>query len=147
MDDLPAPGSWPELVAVPMAIAANGSRVAAAACFADGHGRYVAWDARSGQLLMEGSGKVFSLAFTPDGSLLAAGDNDGNIAIWSVAEAQRIATLKDDRLSVRSLAFHRDPIQVAANRGQKAGWLLGAGDEGGTVRLWDLSAQTSGDSR
>ncbi len=142
MADLPAPGSWPELVAVPMAIASNGSRVAAAACFADGNGRYAAWDVQPGQLLMEGHGKVFSLAFTPEGSLLAAGDNDGSIAIWSVQKAEKIAVLKDDRLSVRSLAFQRDPIQLPGNGSEMAGWLLAAGDEGGTVRLWDVSAQT-----
>ncbi|MCI0541587.1 MAG: hypothetical protein L0Z50_40835, partial [Verrucomicrobiales bacterium] len=142
MTNLSAPGSWPELVAVPMAIAPNGSRVAAAACFADGSGRYAAWEVKSGRLLMEGDSKVFSLAFTPDGSLLAAGDNDGHVAVWSLATAQKIATLKDDRLSIRSLAFHRDPLERVPGGSEEAGRLLAAGDEGGTVTVWDLSEKT-----
>lgn len=138
--DLSAPGSWPEFAAVPMAVTPDASRVAGAACLRDGAGRYAAWDAKSGRLLLQDDRKIFSLGFTPDGSLLAAGDNNGSIVVWSVAAAEKIATLKDDRLSIRSLAFHRDSLRHG-EKNEKADWLLAAGDEGGTITIWDLSAK------
>jgi WD40 repeat protein len=129
-------------VPVPTAITPDATLVAGAACFADGGGEYAVWDVSSGRLLFQGDGKVFSLAFSPDGSLFAAGDNDGNIALWSVAEGRRLTVLKDDRLSIRSLAFAGD-MWVPTNEfdGIKE-WLLASGDEGGNITIWEVARRT-----
>jgi WD40 repeat protein len=45
------------------------------------------WGAESGEQIQafSGEGKEFyDLALSPDGSLLAAGDQDGNIRLWNV---------------------------------------------------------------
>ncbi|MCI0535546.1 MAG: serine/threonine-protein kinase [Verrucomicrobiales bacterium] len=142
LSGLAPPGSWQSWVAVPTAIAPDFSSVAGAACFTDGDGKFAAWDVASGHLLLEGVGKVYSLAFSPDGSLLAAGDDDGRITIWSVLSRSLVTVLHDDRLSIRSLAFARDRSSSPGAPHQGTNWVLAAGDEGGTIALWDVAARS-----
>jgi WD40 repeat protein len=71
-------------------------------------------------------GTVRSVAFSPDGHTLAAGDYDGGIGLWDVATGRRIATLSEGS-NVRSVAFSRD------------GQTLAASDTDGHIGLWDVA--------
>jgi len=64
-----------------------------------------------------------SLALSPDGRRLAAGDSDGRITIWDVASHQEVATLEGHEESVTQLAFTPDGDHlVSASKDQLRVW-------------------------
>jgi WD40 repeat protein len=78
--------------------------------------------------LNDGS-KVNSVAFSPDGTFLATGDDTGNVELWNVTTGRRVATF-DDRSSVYSVAFSPN------------GRTLATGDALGDVIPWDIASGT-----
>jgi WD40 repeat protein/transcriptional regulator with XRE-family HTH domain len=71
---------------------------------------------------------VVSLAFSPDGLLLATGDVSGAIRIWRVRDGQQILDVKEHRGWVWSVCFSPD------------GSLFASGSADGSVRLWQTSS-------
>lgn len=76
---------------------------------------------------LTGRGKVSSVAFSPDGRLLASGSVDKTIRLWEVATGQEIGRLMGHSKPVRSVAFSPD------------GRLLASGGDEETGRLWEVS--------
>ncbi len=70
-------------------------------------------------------GSVESVAFRPDGAILAIAVSDHTIKLWDVAAAQLRGTLEGHEAGVRSVAFRPD------------GAILASGSRDGTVRFWD----------
>ncbi|MFI1936110.1 DNA-binding protein [Streptomyces purpureus] len=72
-----------------------------------------------------------TIAFSPDGKRLAAGDIQGNVTLWDGEVARRIAEFTpsgaEGASPVRALAFSPD------------GTLLAAGDDLGGLRLWEAT--------
>ena len=85
---------------------------------------------------------VGRVAYAPDGTLLAAGDEDGLIAVWSVRTGRPVASLQGSRNGIRSRASSA-ATAAAPNMAEREtdAWLLAAGDEGGTITIWDLTRQ------
>lgn len=82
------------------------------------------------------AGPVTSLAFSPDGSLVATASNnesaglgtdDHSIKLWSVRTGQVVATLKGRRNPVHSIAFSPN------------GRLLASASADGTIHLWNVN--------
>jgi WD40 repeat protein len=77
-----------------------------------------------------GSGQVRSIAFSPDGTILAAWhDAEGAVLLWDVEAQKQVGALKKDLGTIYSIAFSPD------------GKLLALGGQGNTIRLWDVAGQ------
>jgi WD40 repeat protein/tRNA A-37 threonylcarbamoyl transferase component Bud32 len=77
-----------------------------------------------------GDRRILTIAFSPDGKLLASGCIDGSIKLWDMAGGNLVRTLPAQKEDVRSLAFSPD------------GMLLAAGYAGGAnpkIKLWDAA--------
>ncbi len=70
-----------------------------------------------------------TVAFRPDGTMLASAGRDFTIRLWDVAREKVVRTLSTGRMTY-ALAFSPD------------GKTLASGDAGGRVRLWDPDAGT-----
>ncbi|HBB33653.1 MAG TPA: hypothetical protein DDZ80_24965 [Cyanobacteria bacterium UBA8803] len=70
-------------------------------------------------------GSALSLAFSPDGKLLAIGDSDGVVHLWQVVDSKLLLTLTGNTNWIQSVAFSPD------------GQTLASGSLDQTVRLWD----------
>lgn len=98
--------------------------------FAVAQGRIVeirSWSnpSRASQTLQGAEATVVSLAVTPDGRRIAAGDKDGHLMAWELPSGKLLFKKYAHRFSVWSVAFSPN------------GALLASGAFDGTVRLWD----------
>jgi WD40 repeat protein len=88
------------------------------------------WDAPSGQLLTTLAGHrrgILALAFSPDGKVLASGDQEGVVKLWDVARHVERAPLPFHEAAVFGLAVSADGARAAT------------GSLDGTILVWDLA--------
>ncbi|MFI5459937.1 MAG: WD40 repeat domain-containing serine/threonine-protein kinase [Isosphaerales bacterium] len=113
------------------------------------------WEAASGRRLLQLPGRAQSLAFAPDGSLLAGGSDAAKIHVWSMPDGSEINTPSVGETTVNCLAFGprrgRDFRAIDTPVRPGRGWWLAAGDQGGKVTVWDaetgaLQFKATGDS-
>ena len=69
---------------------------------------------------------VHSVAFSPNGQILASGSNDQTVRLWDVNTGQCLKTLRGHTGCVQSIAFSPD------------GQILASGSNDSSVRLWDV---------
>jgi WD40 repeat protein len=73
---------------------------------------------------------IFDLEFSPDGEILAGGDNDGNILLWDVTAGRLMGPpLTGHRRAVTEVEFNPD------------GTLLASSDSSSRMLLWDVAAR------
>jgi WD40 repeat protein len=78
-------------------------------------------------LFTENFGSIYSVAFSFDGQLVAAGSVDGEIRLWRVDDGKQVQRLEGHIGWVWSVAFNPNGVTLAS----------GSGDH--TVRLWDIT--------
>jgi WD40 repeat protein len=71
---------------------------------------------------------VWSVAFSPDGQLLASGSQDKTVKLWEVKTGTLLHTLQGHDAAVFSIAFSPN------------GRLLASGSWDSTVKLWQVSS-------
>ena len=79
--------------------------------------------------LREHAGAVYAVAWSPNGSILASGGQDGTVRLWNPNSGVNYAVLRGHTARVFSIAFSPD------------GRTLASGSYNGNVRIWDVNAQ------
>jgi len=77
--------------------------------------------------VLTGSAAVLTVAFSPDGKLLAAGSSDGTITLWDIATGKEVRKLRSPaigKVSIHSLKFSPDGKTLATADGHSAIKLL-----------------------
>lgn len=90
------------------------------------------WDVSTGKLLRRfsyGEHEVFSLAFSPDGTLLALGNWDNTVKVFETASSKQRAHFAGHQSHIYSLAFSPD------------GKSLASASSDSTVLLWSVPSQ------
>ncbi len=136
----PGRGDEQKMIAGRIAFSPDGKTLAAVA-----HATVYVWDARSGKELrrVRGIGKYLStLAFSPDGRLLAGGEGSfledqfrprdeqpmrKAIRLWDVASGEEVLVIQGNEGPFTSLAFSPN------------GQTLGSANQAGQVRLWEVA--------
>jgi len=77
------------------------------------------------QMLDGHSGEIRSIAYSPDGNLLASGSYDGTIRFWDIAKCKEIRCLSNMQ-RVKSIAFSPNGDRLVSS-------------DGNTLRLWNVA--------
>ncbi|MEM9947411.1 MAG: AAA family ATPase, partial [Cyanobacteria bacterium P01_D01_bin.36] len=88
------------------------------------------WDRKEGisRSLAVHDHRVCSVAYSPDGSLVASGSDDNTVIVWDMEKGEKIYHFTQPELGIKAVAFSPD------------GRYLAAGGEDQLVYLWDLDA-------
>src|SRR5271157_902239 len=87
------------------------------------------WSIPDGKLLrtLEGhTSGVSSVAFSPDGDMLASGSLDKAVRLWSIPDGKQLRIMEGHSGGVTGIAFSPDGVTLASGSGDK------------TVRLWGV---------
>jgi WD40 repeat protein len=96
--------------------------------------RVKVWDVGTGKLLLSLSGhreRVWSVAFRPDGRVLASGSWDGTVKLWDVATGSQLASFDAHTDRVYALAFTKDGKALISAGGTRS--------NRGEAKVWDVA--------
>jgi len=71
-------------------------------------------------LSLGASGSVNSVAFSPDGKLLATGDSMGNVILWNVGNGQQVRVLNSGADWINNVEFSPDGALLASGNGESS---------------------------
>lgn len=107
------------------------------------NGTVSVWDVKTGKVIniLKGhgisfspeSGKMFgsvnSVAFTPDGKVLASAGSDSVIILWNAATWEKLRSIGSSSGPLRSVAFSPDGKMIAGGGGVVSVWNAGTGEK------------------
>ncbi len=133
----PSPPDDYSRVITSVAFSPDGNQLAAGGNDGPG-GTVVLWDLTAGRSVklpfdpvppVGADAHVKSVAFSPNGALIAAGGDDGAVRLWNAHNHQPVATMRPSPpYQIWSVAFSPDNRQVVS----------AAGDDNNSVQLWDV---------
>ncbi|KAF5321442.1 hypothetical protein D9619_000082 [Psilocybe cf. subviscida] len=77
------------------------------------------------ELVIQAHSRVYSVAWSPNGSQIISGSDDGTVQIWNAVTGKLEAKLQGHRGSVNSVAFSQNGSQIVS------------GSDDNTVRIWN----------
>lgn len=117
LPDLQLKDALPDVWCNAVAISPSGERLAVAN---RGKDTIDLWNLSTRQIEMTLTGHtstVNTLAFSPDGLLLASGSNDRSVRLWDVRSGQMVAELREHRAPVQSVGFSPDGQRLLTSSG------------------------------
>jgi WD40 repeat protein len=137
--EFPLDGANPSRTESDPVLAIMGDATLAAASL---HGRLVVWKAEGEKRIGEIGIQATALAFNADGSLIAAGTEDGTTHVYTLPGLVEVAVLSPALRGnpISCVAFGRDPIvRYGQEHGTTNSRLLAVGDKGAGIVIWDLT--------
>ena len=88
---------------------------------------WIWWAADGSRLVvMEGAEDwIRDVAFSPNGTLIAAGSDDGRVRVWRVSDGALLRTLEGHRGAVEAVTFSPDGRYLASGSSDETVWLWG----------------------
>jgi WD40 repeat protein len=88
------------------------------------------WDVAASEEVarLKAEGTAWSLAFSPDGTRVAAASDGDNVQVWDLASGEEVARLRGHSRRIVSVAFSPD------------GAFLASAGEDQSIRLWDVDS-------
>jgi len=80
---------------------------------------------------------ISSIAFSPDGDIVATGSSEGIIEMWDAKNSALLQTLEGHTSGVLSIAFSPDGGTLASGEGSRNEWY-----EDNSIRIWDVKSGT-----
>jgi WD40 repeat protein len=117
----------------PVAFSPDGKRLVSSGAVTDYRWDVNVWDIDTGKVVFDLDMKglevsISSVAFSSDGKLVAAGENNGAMKIWDAATGKAVVVFKAyPKREVRCIAFHPDGKRI----------VTGADDK--QVKVWELN--------
>jgi WD40 repeat protein len=106
------------------------------------------WNAQTGTLLrslpLGSHNALFSAAFSPDGKILATGDNNANIILWNAVTGAQLTTLQNGHTGSASGLFPNETLIYLLAFSPDGHYLL-SGSYGGQIVLWDVASHSAVD--
>jgi hypothetical protein len=139
-----APGERVPVIAGPVLAVLGDGNLAAAALTrqtpASPGERVIGWDTRTGRALGEAASQATALAFTPDGTMLIAGTDMGEIELRTLPGLALRAALApaSGRSRVNCLTVTADRLVPYESGSPTNRWLLAAGHQGGQILIREL---------
>jgi len=103
----------------------------------------VVWNADSEAPIVKLQGQsirqIQGLILSPDGRLLAAWDDSGEVIVWTLPDGREHARFRVGRMPISCLAFGREPVWQEDPSAFP--WLLAIGESSGLITIWDLNAK------
>jgi len=123
-----------------LALAPDGRNAAAAV-----NGNVLVWSAEAAESVGELPARATALTFSPDGSRLGVGEEDGTTRVFFVPGlTNEVVVVRATRTTpIRALAFVRDPLTPYDRRRDPNSWLLAIGDQSKAINIWDLQKRQS----
>jgi WD40 repeat protein len=94
--------------------------VGATAVAADGRQSVLIWDAESGKTLFRLDRHATALTLAPRGNILAVGDEQGRVTLWTVPDGKSLGTCCKSASPIYHLAFSPDGNRLAAADASRA---------------------------
>ncbi|MFI5455613.1 MAG: protein kinase [Isosphaerales bacterium] len=137
-DRIAARFPWPDPPAPDLlAMTPDGSRLAAAA--SGSPGTILVWNPSSKEPLKSMAASPTALALSPDGSLLAWGDERGNVRVQAILKEGPPLIVPSLGNRILALAFGISPRRESDGRPI---WRLAVGDAGGAIEVTTIQRQT-----
>ena len=133
--------TWEEKISLPyaanaLAFSPDGMRLAAAMT------ELKVWDLLTGDEVVTATGftaPVIGIEFSPDGSRLATGGQDGTTVIWDAETGKQLFALAGHRGAINDVAFHPQCIAPPDALFEWCGVWLATASRDGTAKVWDIS--------